>query len=246
MSKETGLGNQFYLDGVDLSGDTQSLAKISKAIGTLPMTGIDKSAMERLAGQLDGGFGWTSFFNPTNAHARLEELPRTDAIGTFFHRATLGSPSASCQGKQLNYDPKRDNKGALTADVEITANSYWMDWGLALTAGKRSDTTATNGTGVDFTAAQSFGAQFYLQVFSFTGTSVTIKVQGSSDNGVGDAFADITGGSFTVVSGSPMAERIQTARNQAMERYVRVVTTGTFSECTFAVMGVINRTDMTI
>lgn len=246
MGKETGLGNQFYLDGVDLSGDTQSLAKISKAIGTVPMTGIDKSAMERKAGQLDGGFTWTSFFNPTNAHARLEDLPRTDAVATFMHRATLGSPSASCVGKQLNYDPKRDTKGGLTADVDVTANSYWMDWGLSLTAGKRSDTSATNGTGVDFSTAFNFGAQLYLQVFSFTGTSITIKAQGSSDNGVGDSFADITGGGFSVVSGSPLSQRIETARDLAVERYMRVVTSGTFSECTFAVMAVINRTDMTI
>lgn len=250
MAKDTGLGAGYFLDGWDLSGDTRSVESISKSIAVIEQTGIDKHAFERQAGQLNGGIDWTSYFNPTNAHLPLEDLPRTDRVCMYMHKQTvLGTPCAAHVAKQINYDPERGNAGDLTAGVETQANSWWLDWGHSLTTGKRSDTGATNGTGVDFAiqgAPQNFGLQAYVQVFSFTGTSITIALQQSSDNGAGDAFAAVTGGAFTVVSAAPTAERIATARNQAVERYLRVVTTGTFSECTFAVMAAVNRTDMTI
>lgn len=246
MAKESGLGANFYLDSTDLSGDVGSLSRISKSIATLPITGIDKSAMERKAGKLNGQLAWQSWFNPTNAHPALKNGTfRNDRIGSYYHRPTLGVPVASMVAKQTTYAGNRNADGSFTLNLDMLSNAWWLDWGLACTAGKRTDATPTNGTGVDFTAAANFGLQAYLHVFAFTGTNVTIKLQGSSDNGAGDAYADITGGGFTLVTGTTK-ERIATARNQAIERWVRVVTTGTFSNVQFAVSVVVNRTDMTI
>lgn len=248
MAKESGLGAQFYMDEYDLSNDTNALGRISKALNPIEMTGIDKLAIERKAGQLTAGMDITTFFNPDNAHAAYSSLPRADRLLTYFHRATLGTPVASMIGKQVGYDPTRDAAGALTHAVTAESNAQWLDWGYALTAGKRTDTTATNGTGVDFAiqgAPASFGLQAYVHVFAFTGTSVTIKLQQSSDNGVGDAWADVPGGGFTLVTGVTK-ERIATARNQAVERYLRVVTTGTFSNVVFAVQATVNATALTI
>lgn len=246
MSKETGLGANFYLDGYDLSGDTGSLEKISKAMTPIPQTGINKLAMERKAGQLMGGIDWTSFFNPTNAHPPLSLLPRTDRIATYFHRELLGTPAASMVCKELDYAGTRATDGALTFKVSALSNAWWIDWGKSLTAGIRADTAATNGSSVDFSAAFNFGLQGYLQAFTFVGTSVTVKIQHSSDNGAGDPFADVAGGTFTVVSAAPTKERIATARDLAIKRYLRVVTTGTFSSFTFAVQATVNRTEYTI
>lgn len=243
MGKETGLGANYYLDGYDLSGDTNSLEKISKALNPIALTGIDKLAFERKAGQLTGAIDWTSFWNPTGAHPPLKLLPRTDRIASFWHRPLLGAPVASMVCKQTNYDGTRTAEGAFTLKVATLSNAWWLDWGLGCTAGKRTDGAPANGTGVDFSAAANFGLQAYLQVFAFTGVNATIKLQGSSDNAVGDPYADVVGGAFTVVSGAPTAEKIQTARNQAIERWVRVVTTGTFSNLVFAVHVTVNRTE---
>lgn len=248
MAKETGLGAQLYMDQYDLSNDTNALGRISKSASPIEMTGIDKLAFERKAGQLSGQITLTSFFNPTNAHAAHRTLPRADRIMSYWHRATLGTPVAAMVGKQLGYDPTRDSAGNLTAEVDALSNAYWLDWGYALTAGKRTDTAATNGTGVDFQiqgAPAAFGLQAYLHVFAFTGTSATIKLQQSSDNGVGDAWADVTGGGFTLVT-AVGKERIATGRTLAVERYLRVITTGTFSNLVFAVQATVNITDMSI
>ena|SRR5687767_3495478 len=243
MAKETGLGANFYLDGYDLSGDTGSLESISKALNPIPMTGIDKLGHERKAGQLTGKIDWTSFFNPTNAHPPLKLVPRTDRIASYWHRATLGAPVASMVCKQTDYAGTRDAAGALTFKVNTLSNAWWLDWGLGLTVGKRTDTAATNGSGVDFGASYVFGLQAYLQVFAFTGTSATVKIQQSSDNGAGDAYADITDGAFTLVTSAPQAQRIQTSRSQTIEQWLRIVTTGTFSSLVFAVHVTVNKTE---
>ena len=102
----------------------------------------------------------------------------------------------------------------------------------------RTDTGAANGSSLDLgTGSTAFGLQAYLQVLSFTGTDATITIQESSDNGAGDAWAAVTGGAFTQVTAGPVVERIQTARDQTVERYLRVATTttGGFSDLQFVV-----------
>lgn len=246
MGKQSGLGDNFYIGEFNISGDVNSLGSVSCPMGVLPVTGIDKSAMERIYAHQDGHMEGTTYFNDAagQAHAALKTLPRTDRVVSYFRGTTLGNPAASMVAKQIGYDPSRGDDGSLTFEFAAEANSFGLDWGRMVTAGVRTDTTATNGTAVDFlTGSTSFGLQAYLHVFAFTGTSVTIKLQESSDNGGADPFADITGGGFTVVSGVT-SERIQTTRALTVERYIRVVTTGTFSNVQFAVS--VNRNGTTV
>lgn len=246
MAKQSGLGDNFYVSGYDLSGDTAALGTISGGHALLDKTGINKSAFERIGGRRDGFIEWTSHFNPATdqQHDVLSTLPLTDRILTYCRGTTLGNPAACMVAKQISYDFTRTDDGDLTAAVRAEANGYGLEWGNQLTAGKRTDTTATNGSSVDFgTGSTAFGLQAYLQVFAFTGTSVTVKIQESSDNGSGDAFTDVTGGGFTAATGIT-TERIQTSRSLTVERYLRVVTTGTFSNAVFSVVVVRNDTSV--
>lgn len=249
MAKSHGLGAQYYIDQYDMSNDTNSLGNISKSLSPIEMTGIDKLANERISGDLDSEIKWINYFNPTNAHLALSGLPRTDRQVSYFHRAALGTPVASQLSKQVGYDGKRDADGKLLFDVDGLGNGTWLDWGYSLTAGKRTDTTATNGTGIDlnsfgfgFTTSAAFGLQAYLHVFAFTGTSVTIKIQDSADNAT---FADLTGGTFAVVN-AVGPQRIATGRTQTVRRYLRLVTSGTFTNVVMAAQATVNITDMTI
>ncbi len=244
LAKTSGLGDNFYISGYDVSGDINSIGNISGGNSPLEVTGIDKSAYERIGGRRDGAIEFTSYFNPATdrSHSRLKTLPTTDVHLYYARGTTLGNPAACLVAKQINYDGTRGDDGDFKFSVQAQANGFGLEWGRQMTAGKRTDTSATNGTSVDFgTGSTAFGLQAYLQVFSFTGTSVTVKIQESSDNGSGDAFADVTGGSFTAATGVT-AERIATAAGQTVERYLRVVTTGTFSNAVFAVMVIRNDT----
>ncbi len=239
MAKSSGLGDALHIAGYDASGDIQQLGAIGGGPALLNVTGINKSAYERLGGLRDGRIEMTTFFNHvavTGAtHEKLSALPRTDVILTYCRGTTLGNPAASLVGKQVNYDPTRGDDGMLTFAVSAQANGYGLEWGKQLTAGVRTDTAATNGTAIDTTASASFGAQAYLQVFSpFTGTDATVKIQDSADN---VTFADVAGLSFTQITAAPTSERISISNTSTIRRYVRAVTVTTagFTSLSFAV-----------
>lgn len=237
MAKQTGLGDQLFIGGFDIGADVSAIATLSTPRETLPATGITKSAMERLFGKRDGNAEFTTYFNKASGqqHLALRDLPRTDVHLMYLRGTTLGDESIGMVGKQVNYDPTRGDDGSLTFGVNVTANAYGLDWCRQLTAGKRTDTAATNGTAIDTLASASFGFQAYLHVFSVTGTSVTVTLEDSADN---VTFAAITGGAFTAVTsaGAPTAQRIQSSSDTAtVRRYVRAVTSGTFSNAVFAV-----------
>lgn len=257
MAKKSGLAQAFYLGGYNLSGDTGAGNDIGGGVtGTQDVTGIDKEAYERKGLLRDGRLSWTSFFNPETAaddpgvtedraHVVLSSLPTTDRHVMWATGSTIGSPTACMVGKQIDYNPTRGQDGSLTISVQAQANGYGLEWADLLTAGIRTDTTATNGASLDLgTGSTAFGLQAYLHVFAFTGTSATIKLQESSDNGGADAWADVTGGSFTAVSSAPGAQRLQTGRTQTVERYLRVATTGTFTNLQFAVAVIRNDTSV--
>lgn len=242
MSKQGGLGDNLYVGGYDLSGDIGALSSIRGGPAPLVVTGIDKSGFERIGGVRDGGLAYQTWFNKaaSQEHLRLSLLTTADVIVSYCRGTTLGNAGACIVAKQLNYDGTRAADGSLTFAVDQPADGFGLEWCKQLTAGKRTDTTATNGTGVDFgTGSTLFGLQAYLQVFAFTGTSVTVKIQESSDNGA-DAYADVVGGGFTAATGIT-TQRIATATGLTVERFLRVVTTGTFSNAVFAVH--VNRND---
>jgi hypothetical protein len=238
VAKQSGLGDRLLVAGYNLSGDVGSIGNLSSPMTVLPATGIDKSAMERLGGEHDGSISYVAYFNKTSgqAHPRLSALPTTDQLVTYCRGASLGSPGAAMFAKQIGYDGTRAADGSLTFAVNAQlADGHVMQWGRQGTAFLRTDTTATNGASIDDGASSAFGLTAYLHVTAFSGTSVTVKLQESSDDGGSDAFADVTGGAFTAATAIG-TQRIETAANLTVERYLRVVTSGTFSSATFAVL----------
>src|SRR6266545_7652533 len=155
MAKQSGLGDNLYVGGYDLSGDVGAIGSIAGGPAALDVTAIDKSGHERLGGQRDGSLEFTSFFDDAALaeHAALKTLPTTDRIVSYYRGTVLGGQAASLVAKQINYDPTRGEDGSLTFKVNALANGYGLDWGRSLTAGKRSDGGAANGTGVDFGAS---------------------------------------------------------------------------------------------
>jgi hypothetical protein len=234
MAKTSGIGMFCWVDGNDLSGDIGSIGRISGGPKALELTDITQGGYERAGGDRDGGFTFNSWFNPARAHPVWSTLPTADRVAATGLGATIGSPAACCVGKQIGYDGKRGQDGSLAFDIDVQSNGYALEWGQLLTAGKRTDTGATNGASLDTAASVSFGAQLYLQVFAFTGTDVTIKLQDSADN---STFADVTGGGFTAVTSAPGSQRIQLGATATVRRYLRIATTTSagFTSCTFAV-----------
>lgn len=302
MAKQSGLGDNFYIGGYDLSGDVASVDQLSSPMTTLNVTPVNVYGNARIGGLRDGDMQFTTFFeysgsgtapsfpgsgtaitstyyvpaivtitggtvstvdiNGSSAgsgdgsyllpalgsiavdytgspswtwslqgteHDALSPLPRTSTIASYFRGTTLLNPTASLYGLQLNYDPTRDNTGNLTMKVEVMANGYGLEWGVMLTAGLRTDTTATTGSYVDDNGAgTTYGAQAHLQIIDFEGTSVDVQIQDCTTSG-GSYTSLIDFGSQT----GPGAWRGTVSGT--VDRYLKVVTSGTFTYVTFAV-----------
>ena len=95
MTKQSGLGDNLYINGYDLSGDVGALSRIGGGPHALEVTGIDKSAHERIGGLRDGGIEFQAWFNDAAAHAHpvLSALPLTDRIVTYCRGTTIGKPA---------------------------------------------------------------------------------------------------------------------------------------------------------
>lgn len=248
MPKQSGLGDDLFIDGVRIGGDINSVGAVGGGPTVLDVTDITQSAIERRGAGRDGRIEFVSYFSPEvtgTAHSELASLPTTDRLITYCRGMTLSAPAASTVAKQANYDLTRAQDGSLTFAVSAPATKYGVDWGELLTVGVRTDSAAvTGGAGVDYTATTEFGAQAFLHVTSFTGTSVTVKIQHSDDDGAGDPYADIAGLTFAAVTASGSAERLQTDRDLAIKRYIRVVTSGTFTSASFIVAFTKNETEV--
>lgn len=236
MPKESGVGiDALYVDGYDLSGDVGSVQTIAQRRNLLEVPGLNVAAMERIGGLQDGELSFNSWFNTASSqeHEALSTLPTTDRTVMYFHNATVGSPAAALRAKQIDYQMARGQDGSLALTVQALANGSSVEWGDQLTTGKQSFGAAGNGTSFDYTAVSTaFGAVAHLQIFSFTGTSVTVTIADSADNG---SFTPITGLGFTTSSGR-MAQRLATATTATIRRYVRVQLTGIFSATSIAVV----------
>jgi hypothetical protein len=237
MAKQHGLGAGLLVGGADISGDIGAVSRIASPRTVLDLTDITQEAFERALAYKDGAIEFQSWFNPAagRAHPTLSALPREDTAVTYLHRrATQNAMAASMVAKQITYDADRQQDGSLSFSTSSQANLYGLEWGNLLSEGVQTFTAADESASVDNGAATAFGLQAYLHVTAFTGTNVTFAIQSSSDNGAGDAWAAVTGATFTANTGVGW-ERLQTARALSIERYLRVVATGTFSSVTFTV-----------
>lgn len=248
MAKQTGLGDQLYVGGFDLSGDIGSLGAIGGGPNAGEVTAINKSAKERRGLLRDGRMEFNSWFDPDvgAAHDVLANLPTAD-VGVLYTRGTaVGSQAAGMIGKQIDYAPTRGEDGSLELAINVQANGFGLEWGTLYTDGLDTFTVAGAGAVNDAGAAVGttlFGAQIYVQVTAFTGTGAIVTLQSSTDNGVGDPWADVAGaGAVVGATGSFRSQ--SSAGTTPVERYTRLNVTsfGGFSSITFVAMAVRNLT----
>lgn len=239
MTKISGLGANLYIRGYDLSGDVGLINSIEDSGQLLDVTAIDKSARERIQGRADGGISFSAFFNDAalQEHVALKTMGSADKIIDVLVGTTIGNAAWGCLGKQVDYAPALGADGSIAFSVDVrTSDGQGLHSGEALTAGKRTDTGATNGATVDSGASApiAYGGVFDLHVFAFTGTDVTVKVQDSTD---GNTWADCA--AFTQVTSGPTSERVTVAAAAgSVNRYLRAITetSGGFSSLQFAVI----------
>jgi len=229
MAKKSGLGNQFYFAGYDLSGDVGAIGNIASPRGVQEVTSINQSAADRLLTHSDGIIEFNSFFNDASnqEHAALSGLATTDNHAMFLMGSNVGDAGASLIGKQLNYDGSRTADGGLNFSASVQGSGTPLEWGVSLTTGKATTGAASFAT-VDQSASSSSGAQAYVQAFSIGSGTATAKVEDSTN---GSSWDDLI--TFTNITGRT-AERATVSGT--VNRYVRCTVTGSISSLVLAVL----------
>ena len=114
--------------------------------------------------------------------------------------------------------------------VGISASFTGDNFGNGKSLYALTNTSATaNTTAVDFGASSSLGGQAQLHCTAHSSANISVKIQSSADN---SSFADVSGFSFTAISGTT-SERIATTNT--VNRYVRLAITVTSGSATFSV-----------
>jgi len=80
-----------------------------------------------------------------------------------------------------------------------------------------------------WTLQTAWGAQSYLQLTQFTGTSVTVTVQHAPD---GSTWTTLL--TYTAATAAPATQRVTVSNTTTVQRYLRVNTSGTFTSAQFA------------
>lgn len=240
MSKDSGLGDQLYVSGYDLSGDVGSLSRIACPRPTLPATGISSSARERLQGLSDGEIAFNTYFNDAD-DAEHEVLKASAAIEyvMYFRGTTLGNPAAMLVALQTNYDWARNQDGSLLGTVQALSKgaigasplNKGLEWGTMITAGKITHASATSTTG-EVTAQTTAGYAAQLQIFSLASGTPTITIEDSSDTTTGADGTWATLEAFSINS-AQTSERIE--GTGTVDKGLRLTTTGVFTNLVFAV-----------
>lgn len=235
MTKRHGLGMRLYVGGYDVSGDINSFGGINGGPAALDYTDITQDANDRLGGQRDGGCQFMSYFDDATdqSHDVFGALPTASVDAMGLLGTTIGSSAFACRAKQIGYDGNREKEGGLQFAVDLQSTDYGLEWGEMLTAARRTESAATDGTALDGAAATSFGWQAWLQVFALGSGTPTIKIMDSADN---VSFLDLSGGGFGTIAARTGVRIAAASPTATLRRYVRVSTTGTFAGLDFAVM----------
>ena len=166
----------------------------------------------------------------------------TDAVDEEL-QAVIGSASATplsiYQGgdtagnKVVLLNSKIQNytiDSSVADPVGISASFTGDNFGNGKSLYALTNTSATaNTTAVDFGASSSLGGQAQLHCTAHSSANISVKIQSSADN---SSFADVSGFSFTAISGTT-SERIATTNT--VNRYVRLAITVTSGSATFSV-----------
>ena len=238
MAKVNGLNVRLYVEGYDLSGDANALNGLGYTSELLDVTTLDVEAKKRIVGIADAEISVDAWFDAASnrSHAvwtsNSGKQPTADQEVLIPMGSAVGDPCVGLISKQGTYSTTRSPGSAISANVTYTtSNGAGLEFGTMLTAHDDTHSSAGSGTVVDGGAATSNGGAGYLQVLSVASGSVTVNLQESTSSG--GSYSNFMTFSTVATAGAPTSERL--TMEGTVQRYIKVTTTGTFSDAKIAV-----------
>jgi hypothetical protein len=183
-----------------VSGQDGSLGITGQALGSLG-TRLEWGQLLTVGKQTFAATQAIATWVANTAYSLNDLVVPTTANGHYYKATTAGT-------SHVTDEPTWPTNGTTVADGTVV----WTDQGLLP-------------NGLDGTASTSFGLAAYLHVFSIGSGTATFTIQDSANR---IDWTNVTGGGFTNVTAAG-TQRIQTATNGTVRRYVRITVTGTFT-----------------
>ena len=236
MAKTTGLNTRIYAAGYDLSGDVSSLGGVGVMSELYDVTTLSDGAVRRLSGLASGSVSVSAFMDTAAGKDHALWISNSGAKPTAdqtvlipLDASAIGGACLGMDAKQATYNIERPTGSAIAASVEYaSADGSSPEWGVMLTAGSVTDSSGTAYTAHDNGSSTSNGAAGYAQLFSLTSGTVVWIIEHSTDN---ITYATLL--SFTSAA-ALTGERVATAAGATVNRYTRLVSSGTFSTAQLA------------
>ena len=213
-----GKGTKVHIDSTDFSQYFNNV-DVTKTADVAETTNFGSSGnKEYIAGEDDGTFSLTGFFDAT-ADATIQPLL---SGGTDFDLVVgidgldTGDRTQFGVANITNYGVSSPTGDVVATSIDAQADNG-VTVGLVLNAGAYT-TTGVQGTANDNSASSTGGGGAFLIVTSVSGTSPTgdVKIQHSADN---VTYADLI--TFTQATGAT-SEIKKVAEGTTINRYVRV------------------------
>ena len=236
MAKESGLNVRLYVMGYDLSGDANAVDSMGYTQNLMETTPLNSAAATRIVGLADGGLTVNGYFD--NATGKIHptftsnsgKLPTADQVVLVPMGASVGDPSVGISAKEADYSVSRSSGSAITVSSSFNGNGMGGEFGVMLTAHDDTHSSASSGSSVDNSASSSSGGSGYLQAFSLDSGSVVVKIQESTND---SSWTDLM--TFSTVGTSDVSTAERLTMSGTVARYLRVTSTGTFSNAKIAV-----------
>jgi len=221
------------VDGHDLSGLTFEL-ELNKETEVEETHGFGDSWVEVETTDINRGGvtqrGWYDDATDKTSDALVANPGVSRVLLAGIEGNVQGGAAVGFQGamqRNIARNPARGELTKISAEYLSDGEVDDVDHEIVQTLSAEAGDGATSDGSWDNGGASANGGAAYLEVTALAlggYTNVEVKLQESSDDGT-DPWADVAGGTFTVVTTAPNAERLVLAPLLAIEQYVRVLLT---------------------
>lgn len=242
MAKVAARGTRVWLDGYALA-TSLTAAGLKVKQETIDVSAFADSGPRKIVGNFDHTGDFSGLFDAATGEIEPTLNTAFDATNQHYLLTAFGSANEGdrCYERvvRLEEKPIEAKKGQAVLLNFTDAGDGELVRGFII---RSAAVTATgNGTGVNVgasTSGQLLVATFRLLAVSGTG-SIALKVQESSDNGAGDAYADVAGlTSGSLTTAGSVARATTTAAGEAWKRLVVSTFSGFTSATILATIGV--------
>lgn len=152
MVKKSGLSQQFFIDGFDLSGDIGSIGALAFRMSPLEVPVLNQPGMVRIGGLKDGELSFNAWFNDAleRSHDAVKGFPTVDSIVLAVFGGAVGDAAVGLVSKRTDYQQVRGSDGSLELTITCLATGgISLEDMVMLSAGKITHASATTGASKD-------------------------------------------------------------------------------------------------